>query len=466
MIDAKEIESKAREFEIQPPNVQKDYVFGWLLFGIFTVTNFKERIFLKGGNALRKGYFENTRFSSDLDFGIPNGIAENDLLAEINKVCDFAQEKSGVIFIKDDNKVEEKFTASEAPLPDLKVYEVRVYFRGFNGEAEHMRLRVSMDVTRFDKVLLPLQTMKLIHPYSDAIDVVCDIRCMKLEEIIATKLKCLIQRQHAPDLFDYAYSIKLLGGNLNKQEVVQTLVRKTIFDRNPYILKGILHNTAFTYFREEWANSVICAKQFIIDVEDAISAFIADLENLFAGYTDNGYTQFVYFSPEVRAKIMHAGRTQTLLKVRYQGYDRDVEPYSLKYLESKQGQAYEYFYVFNRNGGKQGTPGIRRFLPKPLESIENTEEIFTPRVQIELSKAGEIPENRYLFDPNKPARAPKSIRNIFSGGIYNKTKYAYRCNSCGKEFVKSKQDSKLRKHKNSLGSPCYGTYGHYIGTRY
>src|SRR3989338_345022 len=137
MIDPAEIESKAREFEIQPSNVQRDYVFGWLLRGIFTTSNLKDKIFLKGGNALRKGYFENTRFSGDLDFGIPDDIAQNDLLAEINKVCDFVQEKSGVVFVKDDNKVEEKFTASETPLPDLKVYEVRVYFRGFNGEAEH-----------------------------------------------------------------------------------------------------------------------------------------------------------------------------------------------------------------------------------------------------------------------------------------------------------------------------------------
>jgi predicted nucleotidyltransferase component of viral defense system len=116
MIFPTEIEAKSREFEIHSSNVQRDYVFGWLLFGIFTQSSLKDRIFLKGGNALRKGYFENTRFSSDLDFGIPGDITQEELLAEINKVCEFAQEKSGVIFVKNDNKVEEKFTASEAPL--------------------------------------------------------------------------------------------------------------------------------------------------------------------------------------------------------------------------------------------------------------------------------------------------------------------------------------------------------------
>ncbi len=57
MIGKEEIEAKAREFEINVSDVQRDYVFGWLLFGIFTASGLKSRIFLKGGNALRKGYF-------------------------------------------------------------------------------------------------------------------------------------------------------------------------------------------------------------------------------------------------------------------------------------------------------------------------------------------------------------------------------------------------------------------------
>jgi predicted nucleotidyltransferase component of viral defense system len=470
MIKVAEIESKAKEFEIHPSNVQRDYVFGWLLFGIFTMSGLKDRIFLKGGNALRKGYFENTRFSSDLDFGIPGDIPQNDLLSEINKVCEFAQEKSGVIFIKDDNKVEEKFTASEAPLPDLKVYEVRVYFKDFYGNADHIRIRISMDVTRFDRVLLPLQTVKLIHPYSDAAEVVCDIQCMKLEEIIATKLKCLLQRQHAPDLYDYVYSIRLLGGDLDKEEVVKTFVRKTIFHRNPYILKGILHKTAFDYFRERWDKTLICAKQVIIGVEDAITFFIADLDGLFSIYSDNGFAQFTYFGADLRAPIMQAGRTLTLLKIRYKSADRIVEPYALKYLQRKDGQEREYFYVYNCSGG-DNKPGIRCFVPENIQSIENTEKKFEPRALIELSKAGEMPENRYLFDPNRPAKAPRiraitgittrRPRRVFSG-----IRYVYKCSYCGKISIKTTMDPNLRSHKSKSGYPCGGTYGYYVGTKY
>src|SRR3989339_1176982 len=113
MIYKEEIDAKSVEFQINRSNVERDYVFGWLLYGLFTVSNLKDILFLKGGNALRKGYFENTRYSNDLDFGIPGDISQESLLSEINAVCDFLQEKAKISFIRDDNKVEEKFSASE-----------------------------------------------------------------------------------------------------------------------------------------------------------------------------------------------------------------------------------------------------------------------------------------------------------------------------------------------------------------
>jgi hypothetical protein len=79
-----------------------------------------------------------------------------------------------------------------------------------------------------------------------------------------------------------------------------------------------------------------------------------------------------------------------------------VEPYSLKYMRARDGGEHEYFYVYNRSGGSS-PPGIRSLLPRGLTSVENTTEKFDPRSPIELCKAGELPENRYLFDPNKPA---------------------------------------------------------------
>jgi hypothetical protein len=291
---------------------------------------------------------------------------------------------------------------------------------------------------------------------------------MKLEEIIATKLKCLLQRQHAPDLFDYAYSIKLLGGTLNREEVVRTLIEKTIFGRNPHVLKKILHETPFDYFKTYWNKSIVCAKAIVMGAEEAIASFQADLEALFGIYPDNGYSQFTFFSPELRMPIMKAGREQTLLRIRYNGAERLVEPYSLKYLEKRDGDTREYFYVFNQSGGSN-PPGVRSLIPSGFQSIDNTDEKFNPRFPIELSKAGELPEDRYLFDPYKPTRAPKSHGIFGFAGSPRRSsgpRFIYQCNYCGRKFTKTTRDGILREHKDKNGYRCGGRHGFYVDTKY
>ena len=70
MIKKEEIEAKSNEFKIHTAHVERDYVFSWLLVGIYTVSPLKDILILKGGNCFRKAYFANTRFSEDLDFSI------------------------------------------------------------------------------------------------------------------------------------------------------------------------------------------------------------------------------------------------------------------------------------------------------------------------------------------------------------------------------------------------------------
>ena len=457
MIGKEEIDAKAREFEINPADVQRDYVFGWLLFGIFTSSGLKGRIFLKGGNALRKAYFENTRYSADLDFGTPGEINQRELLAELSAVCSFIESHTGVKFHANEHRISEWFPGTKNLVAELKVYDIRLYFQDFYGNADHIKIKVCLDITRFEKLMLPLQTKPLIHPYSDAPAVTCDLRCMKLEEIIATKLKCLLQRQHAPDLFDYVYSIRLLGGNLNRRELVTTFIRKTIFDKNPHFAKELLLKSPLTFFRQAWQEAIVCAKQAVMSVEDAISFYLKDLNDLFKDFPDRRFNAFEYFGPHLRNPIMEAGRTGTCLLINYDSTERLVEPYSLKYMQRKDGVEKEYLYVFDRVGGKSG-PGPKSMVAEKMTSIKNTSEKFTPRWPVELFKSGESPENHYFFDPNKPAKA--TARFSSAGSI----RYLYRCPYCGKTFKRSSMDSDLNPHKSKNGYDCSGRYGIYAGT--
>ena len=287
---------------------------------------------------------------------------------------------------------------------------------------------------------------------------------MKLEEIVATKLKCLLQRQHAPDMFDYAYAIKYMGGTLNTEEVVKTLVQKTIFGRNPHMLKKILINTSLAYFREYWNKSLICAKSIYFDVEEGISIFVQNIEKAFTLFPDNGYNDFAFFGPELRVPIMEAGRNQTLLEIVYKGEKRMVEPYSLKYLRRKDGLEREYFYVYKQSGG-QSSPCVQSLVADNFQGITNTDIKFKPQFQIELCKSGELPENPYLFDPNRPQRPIRSFSNRSTSRSYG-IKYSYKCSVCGKTFTRNSMTNSLNKHKNKNGYDCYGSYGIYQGAKH
>ncbi len=97
-----------------------------------------------------------------------------------------------------------------------------------------MMISVRMDVTEWDRLYLPVQTRQLVHAYSDFQNCQAGIRCVKLEEQLASKMKCLLQRRHVADLFDLIYSTLIHPEfAVNRSEIVSTFLRKTIFQSSP-----------------------------------------------------------------------------------------------------------------------------------------------------------------------------------------------------------------------------------------
>src|SRR5271169_2120532 len=155
MILDKEIETKAAEFQLRPIDVQKDYVYGWILKGLFQRPVLAPQLILKGGNALRKGYLPDTRFSKDLDFSARQGIPKAVLESELREVCDFVTVQTGVRFV-DKIMIRDK----ELPIPEIEAIEARLYFKSFYGE-ENLSLKTQLDITQFDRIYLPVQSRQL-----------------------------------------------------------------------------------------------------------------------------------------------------------------------------------------------------------------------------------------------------------------------------------------------------------------
>src|SRR5215831_6369680 len=72
LIDRREILGIASQTSLTPHVVEKDYVLGWMLAGIYAHDELADSWLFKGGTCLKKCFFETYRFSEDLDFTLRN----------------------------------------------------------------------------------------------------------------------------------------------------------------------------------------------------------------------------------------------------------------------------------------------------------------------------------------------------------------------------------------------------------
>ncbi len=454
MITVEEIDAAAKNFGISISNVERDYVFGWLIAGIFQESQLGQSLVLKGGNALRKGYFPLTRFSDDLDFSTREGLDGARLIERLNEVCRFTEARTGVAFQLDRNAIVEERQIDR----ERHAYKVRLYFRDFADQGEHITLKVRVDVTEYDRLHLPVQSRNLIHQYSDASECATQIRVVKLEEALADKLKCLLQRRSCYDLFDTVYAIFVSNElDVDRTEIVRVFLKKTIFEPSPGAAKNLLLGLPFDLFQGYW-HKVICPVSTRMTFGHAVERLRSGLEELFAPFGYGEWYERAFFPAELRNPILEAGSARRLLELRYHGVSRVVEPYALTFKRRKDGHAREYFYAFDRTGGRTSGPGIKTFVATDIDSLSLKDETFEPRFEVELARAGDAETaGRFVGSPGKRLVSTRR-RSAFSGI----SPYTVECPYCGKHFSRKRPSTKLNPHKDEYGNPCYGRVGHRV----
>lgn len=208
MIRSREIKEKARENGIPISTIERDYAQNWLLKYLY-----HPDIILKGGTGIKKVYHENYRFSDDLDFSLTHPIKNKDLFTHINEAVDKAKEQVGINF-----QISSKFAKTETG------FRGKIYFNMIQN-ATGTPLSIKVDITNYDNeiILLPTEKKKVFHSYSDELN--AEIEVYSLEEIFAEKIRALIQRTRARDLYDAG----MLYDLINKNKVLQILDEKFDF---------------------------------------------------------------------------------------------------------------------------------------------------------------------------------------------------------------------------------------------
>lgn len=466
MILPDEIDSMAESLDVHPSHVQRDYVHSWVLSQLYRRSTLADRLVLKGGNSLRKGYFESARYSRDLDFTTSTGISNDELHSELNSLCQSITSDAGIQFdvsrtvVADKNRADKEKTISEAKL----------YFSDFYGNESSLVLSVRLDVTQFDRIYLPVQERILIHPYSDVADCSTPIKCVKLEEILASKMRCLLQRRHIADLFDLVYATIINPEiEVSRPELLSTFFRITIFGRRPAVAKGLFLELPVENPGGLWDRFIQCPALSRFDFSRARNALVSLIEEMIPGQAESDFDP-VFFPAAIRNPIMEAAQSQTVLRFTYDGVERLVEPYELTFKIRRDSVAREYFYGYDQTGGRSSSPGLKTFVSNKVQRIETTGIKFEPRATIELHKAGGA-ETVSRFEGQSGRRThrtpvlrgrfpktPKPPRSVFA----LKALYRVECAYCRKQFPRSRPDTKLNPHKDKYGNKCHGRRGYLV----
>lgn len=476
MIDRSEILAVAGDLSLTPDVIEKDYVLGWLLAGIFRNQTLAPAWIFKGGTCLKKCYFETYRFSEDLDFTLSDRTHLNaDFLRDtFGQIARWVYDETGIEIPAD----QLRFEVLQNPRGGVSC-EGRVYY---NGPLRHTGSipRIKLDLTADELVALPPTDRRVGHPYTDLPEGGIIARCYAYEELFAEKIRALAERTRPRDLYDVVNLFRHGEFRPAVAAVVDVLRRKCAFKGIPVPTLASLADKA-----QELTGDWEAMLGHQLPVLPPFDSFWGVLPEFFS-WLDGGVTA----SPA--PKPMAAG--ETILRPAV-GYLRRQGVPGSSFLEAIRFAASNRLCVDLDYVNEQGERSVRTIEPYSLRrtaagdivlhavradsrqsrsyrldrmrGANVTGRTFVPMYEIELSatELGAIPPATRggSLSGYRLAAAPRTTRPTRRR---TGPTYIYECTYCRKRFPRLKHDSKLRPHKNPDGWDCPGRTGYLVETRH
>lgn len=276
MISADEIKRRAGELGVSIDVIEHDYVLGCFLYFLRQDKRIYSSWVFKGATALTKCYFENYRFSEDLDFTATARVTEEELAEVINTARNAMQGETGI-------RTDVQPMSVETIKDDYgnESLEGKVYYYGpmrSSGSPSAFQVHVSCD----EILSFPVQHRNTFHQYSDKKDLPkVTIPVYALEEVFVEKLRAFSGQRRfaiARDVFDL-YSLS--KENLDRSGVLKAFPEKCK-------IKGIEIETIEVgkviarkeEFRSNWQNNLayLIPSQLKVDFDVTWNVAIGILE--------------------------------------------------------------------------------------------------------------------------------------------------------------------------------------------
>jgi predicted nucleotidyltransferase component of viral defense system len=448
MIPRAELNELAQEWGLTEQVVEKDYVLGWVLWGIGEDSDLRTAWAFKGGTCLKKCYIETYRFSEDLDFTVlPDALlALEQVQSTLERLLERVGEASGIEFGSRPPRVKQH--------GQWPAVEARIYYQG-PRQTRNVE-SVKLDLLGSETVVRPTVLRPIAHPYSDQTPAGGTVRCYSFEEVFAEKLRALGERCRPRDLYDVV--------NLYWRRDLRTapsLIRDVLADKCTAkgipvpTLTALERSPARAEVEEEWANML----GHQLPLLPPFAHFWDELAALFAWLEGGEPVSELAPIPSLEAMdekwqppptiwswgtgqpfeaIRFAGANHLCVEINYNGSWREVEPYSLRRTQ----QGHILLHAIRTDNREHRTYRIDR-----VKGVRVTTHPFRPIYLVEFAQTGPIDT---LPSP------PRTTRSNTLGGPL---RMVVECPVCGRQFTRTGSSLELRPHKQPNGWACSGRQG-------
>ena len=241
MVTKAELIAISRKGGIPLGTVEKDYVLTAVLKQIFN-SEFRDKLAFKGGTALHKLYLFK-RFSVDLDFTELHEI-DTDLL---KKVVEFRDIRS---------KVKNINTIGNSIRIDL----------GYVSALDFPN-RIFLDISKRETPVIPLVEKSIQSPFFEPFDVLT----YQLEELLAEKIRALMQRKKPRDYLDIYYISE--SGEADFKKAIEIAEQKLSGYKEVVDIKKIEENTELV--KSLWNRDLKEVLPEVPDFDDVLDRLIA-----------------------------------------------------------------------------------------------------------------------------------------------------------------------------------------------
>lgn len=477
MIDKSEIMDFSREFGLTANVIEKDYVLGWVLAGIFQHPELGKNWIFKGGTCLKKCYFETYRFSEDLDFTIsePSHLDDAFLVKCLKEIAEWIYDSAGIEIPQE--------------LIRFDVYDNnrggisgqgRIAYRGPMHKRGDLP-RVKLDLTTDEIIVLEPSLRNVHHPYSDTPDKGIQIWSYSFEEVFAEKIRALAERERPRDLYDVVHLYRHDELKPDQTRILHTLEKKCEFKGMPVPTMETFKNRAEREELEsEWENMLAHQllalppfEQFWGELPEVMEWLYGAIEKAVKEPIPLGRAAIddtwrpptmaqAWHTQVPLEKIRFAAANRLCVNLYYKNSYRLIEPYSLR--RSKAGDL--LLFALRHEMGEWRAYRIDR-----IQSADATNIPFIPKHPIELTSVGPISaplltRSSSEFSTPSPKIKRLTIRRSKSRSPSSGLKHVFKCTVCGKQFTRKNYNSILNQHKNKQGYPCPGRTGIFVKTKY